>query len=645
MKIRNLLFIGLAAAALFTGCKEEETTTPSVTIDPATLTIPKEGKTETVTISSNRDWVAEVPTAAQNWVKVTPSSGSATESEVITIEVSANDAFERTAKVVFNASLTSATLEITQEGTPLEITTIADFKTKPVSNDTWYYLKGTISAISSTEYGNLTLQDNTGSIDVRGVTATQQTEGNDKSFESLGLKVGDILTICGIRGDFNGTAQAGTNQIPTYYITHTTMEDLEAVALESIEDVFTTTETKVTVKGNVVAVSKQSFVLNDGGEKNLLVYSGAEPAVKTGDNVSVTGVKADYNGLTQLTSPEVETISETITPAIQDARKLTGNEIKEFSSESATLISVDGIFVVDGEYQNIYFEGTDQVGSVVSSSFDEQLEDGDAVTITGYYGSRNNGGYMSIIPVEVKECTSAILIVDAESAHSVGAAAGEYKFDVLSNADWTVTSTDAANFAATKTGSTVTVAYTANEGEERSATVTVSTTDNSKKFGIVITQAAAPSGDALIITLDAATKPCDNFPEGSTGETTTQTYTIDDYEWTFSPSSGDKFSWYSDQKYILWGKKDAYILLPAVADKHLTSVTILTGKNASTSVKVGVYAEDGSAAVGGGTEFVLNAKNTEFSWTLTGTENNTHYQLRVCSAHNAQLQKLTLVYE
>ena len=145
--------------------------------------------------------------------------------------------------------------------------------------------------------------------------------------------------------------------------------------------------------------------------------------------------------------------------------------------------------------------------------------------------------------------------------------------------------------------------------------------------------------------MDAATKPCDNFPEGSTGETTTQTYTIDDYEWTFSPSSGDKFSWYSDQKYILWGKKDAYILLPAVADKHLTSVTILTGKNASTSVKVGVYAEDGSAAVGGGTEFVLNAKNTEFSWTLTGTENNTHYQLRVCSAHNAQLQKLTLVYE
>ena len=62
-------------------------------------------------------------------------------------------------------------------------------------------------------------------------------------------------------------------------------------------------------------------------------------------------------------------------------------------------------------------------------------------------------------------------------------------------------------------------------------------------------------------------------------------------------------------------------------------------------MNVGIYKEDGSEAVGGGDAKVLNAQNSEFSWTLTGTENNTHYQLRVCSDHNAQLQKLTLVYE
>ena len=85
--------------------------------------------------------------------------------------------------------------------------------------------------------------------------------------------------------------------------------------------------------------------------------------------------------------------------------------------------------------------------------------------------------------------------------------------------------------------------------------------------------------------------------------------------------------------------------MPAVPGKKLTSVTILTGTGASKSVQVGVYTADGNAAVSGGAAKTLNAQGAEFTWTLTGTEVNTHYQLRVTSAHNAQLQTLTLIYE
>ena len=85
--------------------------------------------------------------------------------------------------------------------------------------------------------------------------------------------------------------------------------------------------------------------------------------------------------------------------------------------------------------------------------------------------------------------------------------------------------------------------------------------------------------------------------------------------------------------------------MPAIEGKKLTSVKILTGVGASTNVNVGVYDENGTAAVAGGEAIVLDKKNAEFSWTLTGTEVNTHYQLRVTSAHNAQLQTLTLIYE
>lgn len=177
------------------------------------------------------------------------------------------------------------------------------------------------------------------------------------------------------------------------------------------------------------------------------------------------------------------------------------------------------------------------------------------------------------------------------------------------------------------------------------ASVTVSYTEGgiTKTFLYNITVKAAGVEEVTIV-LSAATKPCDTFPEGSNGSNVKTSYTIGDYEWTFAPSSGFKYSWYTD-KYILWGKSGGYILMPAVPGKKLTSVKILTGKSASKSVKVGVYNADGTAAVSGGEAKTLSQTNAEFTWTLTGTEVNTHYQLRVTSAHNAQLQTLTLIYE
>ena len=42
---------------------------------------------------------------------------------------------------------------------------------------------------------------------------------NDQSFGSLGLKVGDVLTIATLRSEYNGTAQAG-GTIPAFYLSH-----------------------------------------------------------------------------------------------------------------------------------------------------------------------------------------------------------------------------------------------------------------------------------------------------------------------------------------------------------------------------------------------------------------------------------------
>lgn len=103
--------------------------------------------------------------------------------------------------------------------------TIEEFLDAEVSTDTWYQLTGTITEIENETYGNLTIQDETGSVYIYGLTATKQNNGNDRSFNELGLKVNDILTLATLRGEFEGTPQGGGSDQPAYYISHESGEE------------------------------------------------------------------------------------------------------------------------------------------------------------------------------------------------------------------------------------------------------------------------------------------------------------------------------------------------------------------------------------------------------------------------------------
>ena len=93
---------------------------------------------------------------------------------------------------------------------------VDEFLKASVSGSVWYQLTGTISNITNASYGNFDLTDETGTVYVWGLTA-EQVSSNDKSFSSIGLKEGDIVTLVGTRTEHNGTAQVGG---PAYYISH-----------------------------------------------------------------------------------------------------------------------------------------------------------------------------------------------------------------------------------------------------------------------------------------------------------------------------------------------------------------------------------------------------------------------------------------
>lgn len=340
----------------------------------------------------------------------------------------------------------------------------------------------------------------------------------------------------------------------------------------------------------------------------------------------------------------------------QTIEKLTVAEFLAKDVDANTYYELTGTIsnISNTEYGN--FDLVDETGSVYvygltaskvasnDKSFSTLgLREGDILTLCGtrdaYNGDPQVGGpayYISHVAVPYCDVTPSTLSVDA--------AEGATTFAIESNESWKITSSNSSYTVSPASGegdAEITVTYPANETDE-AITVTFTVTSDSGEKTVTLEQLAV--GEAVLeIVLNTDEQPCADFPNTSKGETTTKTYTINGYEWTFSPSSGNKFSWY-DTGYILWGKQGGYILLPSVPDKHLSKVTILTGKNASTSVKVGVYTEDGTSSVSGGSEITLNATNTEFSWSLTGTEDGAKYQLRVCSNHNAQLQKLTLEY-
>lgn len=106
-----------------------------------------------------------------------------------------------------------------QPATLTEVT-VAQFIAKPVNETDWYKITGVITNIAKADYGNFYIKDAAGDeLYVYGMTS-KWVGSNDKSFASLGLKVGDEVTFGTLRSEYQGTPQAGGNKIPAFYISH-----------------------------------------------------------------------------------------------------------------------------------------------------------------------------------------------------------------------------------------------------------------------------------------------------------------------------------------------------------------------------------------------------------------------------------------
>lgn len=167
-----------------------------------------------------------------------------------------------------NTASEAATVTVTTENEPVvapTYTSVADF-IAAAEDDTIYTLKGTITSVANTTYGNFDLTDETGTVLIYGLCSP---EGAAKYWAESGAKLGDDIVVKTVRTSYSNSPQ-GKNAIFVELITPGTL------AFWSFEKTIV------------------SFVAA-GGDQTIVVeaYNLKEEVKVASDNAQFTAVYAD----------------------------------------------------------------------------------------------------------------------------------------------------------------------------------------------------------------------------------------------------------------------------------------------------------------------------------------------------------------
>lgn len=282
-------------------------------VEPETGILPIEGGEFKVTLTCKGDGVSvNVPEDAKSWLYVTGLSTSGSEA-VVTFTATENPAGKRNADLEFvtvsGGVEYKAMTSVTQEGSIAEVS-VADFLAAS-EGTALFKLTGKVKNLQASDYGNFDLVDATGSVYVYGLTATPVAK-NDKSFPTLGIKEGDVVTLIGTRASYNGTAQVGG---PAYYVSH--VGHVESTVADFLAQP-TAADKWYQLTGTIANLVNETYGNFDlVGEDGSSVYvygltvapvakndkSFAQLGLKEGDVVTLIGTRAEYNGTAQVGGP------------------------------------------------------------------------------------------------------------------------------------------------------------------------------------------------------------------------------------------------------------------------------------------------------------------------------------------------------
>lgn len=346
MKLRYL-FSAILASALLVGCNEEELgTLGNITLDESYLSIPNAGGSTVLTVSATDAWEfvtndtwpevikrnsdGSIKSQTPSWLAADKMSGAAGETKVtfsaeafeggreleLTIKVGENSQFVR----VRQGSMTAVTV------------TCAEANTSPEGKNV--RVKGVCTSIVNTTYGNWYLEDKTGSVYIYG---TLDKKGAEMNFTSLGIELGDVVTVEGPVGSYKGSPQ------------------LVNVTVISIK------------KSLIKIVNPSATVSKDGGEVSVKVAykgNGVFPSVPEDcDWVKYVGMSYVKGVPTKIEPSPADTavVKFTVAPNSDDARncevKLASYKGKDSSDGTFTINQDSGLLLFTLPFEESFKNG------------------------------------------------------------------------------------------------------------------------------------------------------------------------------------------------------------------------------------------------------------------------------------------------
>ena len=387
MKFKYLFIALIAVAGFFASCSDDKDLGQLDGIQlsqSSTLSIPVEGGKVEFDVTSAADWKFVTNDKKGNPVDSIPAW----------ISSSCKGGSAGTTHVVFNAAATkganNSTFKLVSGAQTQYITVIQGVLNPPFStcaeilagNDgETYKVKGTLTKLSNTVWGNWYIKDATGEVYVYG---TLDANGSAQNFASLKLEEGDEVTIQGPRTTYGGSPQLKNVTVLSYTKSLIKVEELDKDTLDKAGEDF---RVSLTVKGEGVTVdipeADQSWLSVKG-----IVTSGTKAEITFHANANAGGARSSSIGFTSTKGKQ----SSTVTAAVYQLGSIVECSIADFNKAEAgsTVYRLTGVItkVANSTYGNCYIKDatgeTFVFGIGAKGDFAKKgLKVGDIVTLTG----------------------------------------------------------------------------------------------------------------------------------------------------------------------------------------------------------------------------------------------------------------------